>query len=61
MEQKGPTLLLMVLKLIAAALVVTVENQQVFHAAEEIIKKMVPKATLIDFLGCGSFHKRPLP
>jgi hypothetical protein len=34
---------------------------RVFQAAEEIIKKMAPKATLVDFLGCGSFHKRPLP
>jgi hypothetical protein len=22
---------------------------------------MMPKATLIDFLGCGGFHKPPLP
>ena len=34
---------------------------RVFQAAEEIIKKILPKATLFDFLGCGSFHKRPLP
>jgi hypothetical protein len=27
----------------------------------EIIKKMVPKATLIDFHNCGSFHRLPLP
>jgi hypothetical protein len=32
---------------------------RVFQAAEEIIKKILPKATLLDFLGCGSFHKRP--
>jgi hypothetical protein len=34
---------------------------RVFQAAEEIINKILPKATLLDFLGCGSFHKLPLP
>ena len=62
MEQKGPTLLLMVLRLMAAAACGNCgKPSRVFQAAEEIIKKMVPKATLVDFLGCGSFHKRPLP
>jgi hypothetical protein len=32
-----------------------------FQAAVEIIKKKSPKATLIDFHGCGSFHRLPLP
>jgi hypothetical protein len=35
--------------------------RRLFQAAVEIIKKMLPKATLIDFLNCGSFHRLPLP
>jgi len=27
----------------------------------EIIKKKSPKATFVDFHGCGSFHRLPLP
>jgi hypothetical protein len=63
MEQRGPTLLLMVLKLIAAAeLVVTVVNPAGFSKQRrKSSRRMAPKATLFDFLGCGSFHKRPLP
>src|SRR5262245_39482654 len=28
---------------------------------EEMIKKKLPKATLLDFLSCGSFHSAPRP
>ena len=50
----------------AAGPVVTVKKlqrlfAQLFQAAVEIIKKILPKVTLIDFHGCGSFHKPPLP
>jgi hypothetical protein len=53
----------MVLKLIAAAeLVVTVVNPAGFSKQRrKSSRRMAPKATLFDFLGCGSFHKRPLP
>jgi hypothetical protein len=30
--------------------------RRLFQAAEEIIKKKLPKASLADFLGGGSFH-----
>ncbi len=49
-----------------AELVVTVKKperfvRRLFQAAVEIIKKTSPKASFIDFHGCGSFHKLPLP
>jgi hypothetical protein len=33
--------------------------RRLFQAAVEIIKRISPKASLLDFHGCGSFH-RPL-
>jgi hypothetical protein len=33
--------------------------RRLFQAAVEIIKKISPKASSVDFHGCGSFH-RPL-
>src|SRR5439155_13705701 len=35
--------------------------RRLFQAAVEIIKKKSPKASFVDFHGCGSFHKLPLP
>jgi len=35
--------------------------RRLFQAAVEIIKKKPPKASFVDFHGCGSFHKLPLP
>jgi len=51
---------------VAAELVVTVKKSErfvrrLFQAAVEIINKKSPKASFIDFHGCGSFHKLPLP
>jgi hypothetical protein len=34
---------------------------RLFQAAVEIIKKKSPKATFVDFHGCVSFHRHPLP
>src|SRR2546426_6585640 len=50
----------------AAELGVTVKKSErfvrrLFQAAVEIIKKKSPKASFVDFHGCGSFHKLPLP
>jgi hypothetical protein len=47
---------------VAAGPVVTVGKperpwRRLFQAAVEIIKKKLPKASLVDFLGCGSFHR----
>src|SRR2546427_2485559 len=52
--------------MIAAGPVVTVKKlapflRRLFQAAVEIIKKKLPKATFLDFHGCGSFHRPPLP
>jgi hypothetical protein len=52
--------------LTAAGPLVTVKKPErllhrLFQAAVEIIKKKMPKATLFDFHGCGSFHRPPLP
>jgi hypothetical protein len=35
--------------------------RRLFQAAVEIINKKLPKATFIDFHGCVSFHRPPLP
>ena len=35
--------------------------RRLFQAAVEIIKKKSPKASFVDFHGCGSFHQLPLP
>jgi len=35
--------------------------RRLFQTAVEIIKKKSPKASFVDFHGCGSFHKLPLP
>jgi len=35
--------------------------RRLFQAAVEITKKKSPKASFVDFHGCGSFHRPPLP
>jgi hypothetical protein len=35
--------------------------RRLFQAAVEIIKKKSPEASFVDFHGCGSFHRLPLP
>jgi hypothetical protein len=50
-------LLVSVVDVYAAGPVVAVENPAgVFQAAVKIIKRISPKATLIDFHSCGRFH-----
>ena len=59
MEQKGPTLLLMVSR--SRACGNCEKPSRVFQAAEEIIQEDGAEGHLLDFLGCGSFTSVPLP